>query len=64
MLNTAKRSHTTVEALEMRGYRYAATNKDVKKMKLSSLKITYDDLLFLAVSFLWMAIIAVVIVYV
>lgn len=33
-------------------------------MKLSSLKITYDDLLFLAVSFLWMAIIAVVIVYV
>ena len=64
MLNTAKRSRTTVEALEMRGYRYAATNKDVKKMKLSSLKITYDDLLFLAVSFLWMAIIAVVIVYV
>ena len=63
MLNTAKRSRTTVEALEMRGYRYAATNKDVKKMKLSSLKITYDDLLFLAVSFLWMAIIAVVIVY-
>lgn len=48
----------------MRGYRYAATNKDVKRMKLSSLKITYDDLLFLAVSFLWMAIIAVVIVYV
>ena len=35
MLNTAKRSRTTVEALEMRGYRYAATNKDVKKMKLS-----------------------------
>ena len=64
MLNTAKRSRTTVEVLEMRGYRYAATNKDVKKMKLSSLKITYDDLLFLAVSFLWMAIIAVVIVYV
>ena len=64
MLNTAKRSRTTVEALEMRGYRYAATNKDVKRMKLSSLKITYDDLLFLAVSFLWMAIIAVVIVYV
>ncbi len=64
MLNTAKRSRTTVEALEMRGYRYVATNKDVKKMKLSSLKITYDDLLFLAVSFLWMAIIAVVIVYV
>ncbi len=63
MLNTAKRSRTTVEALEMRGYRYAATNKEVKKMKLSALKITYDDLLFLAVSFLWMAIVAVVMSY-
>ena len=64
MLNTAKRSRTTVEALEMRGYRYAATNKQVKKMKLSSLKVTYDDMLFLAISFLWMAVIAVVIAYV
>lgn len=59
MLNTAKRSRTTVEALEMRGYRYAATNKQVKKMKLSSLKVTYDDMLFLAISFLWMAVVAV-----
>ena len=55
MLNTAKRSRTTVEALELKGYRYAAVNKEVKKMKLSSLKVTYDDLLFLAVSFLWVA---------
>ncbi|MBQ8038880.1 MAG: energy-coupling factor transporter transmembrane protein EcfT [Lachnospiraceae bacterium] len=64
MLNTAKRSRTTVEALEMRGYRYDATNKDVKKMKLSSLKVTYDDMMFLAISFLWMAIIAVVMSYI
>lgn len=64
MLNTAKRSRTTVEALEMRGYRYAATNKEVKRMKLSVLKITYDDLLFLAISFLWMSIVAVVMSYV
>lgn len=63
MLNTAKRSRTTVEALEMRGYRYAATNKEVKKMKLSSLKVTYDDMLFLAISFLWLAIIAVIMSY-
>ena len=48
----------------MRGYRYAATNKDVKKMKLSSLKVTYDDMMFLAISFLWMAIIAVVMSYI
>lgn len=56
MLNTAKRSRTTVEALELRGYRYAASNKAVKKMKLASLKVTYNDMLFLAVSFLWMAV--------
>lgn len=55
MLNTAKRSRTTVEALEIKGYRYAAVNKNVKKIKLSSLKITYNDLLFLAVSFLWIS---------
>ena len=54
MLNTAKRSRTTVEALELRGYRYAASSKAVKKIKLASLKVTYNDLLFLAVSFLWM----------
>ena len=56
MLNTAKRSRTTVEALELKGYRYAAVNKEVRKMKLSSLKITYDDMIFLAISFLWVAV--------
>ncbi len=55
MLNTAKRSRTTVEALELKGYRNAATSPAVKKLKLSSLKIGYDDMLFVAVSFLWMA---------
>ena len=43
MLNTAKRSRTTVEALELRGYRYAAVNKSVKKIKLAALKVTYND---------------------
>lgn len=56
MLNTAKRARTTVEALEIKGYRYAAVNKAVKKMKLSTLKAGYNDLLFLALSFLWMAV--------
>lgn len=56
MLNTAKRVRTTVEALEIKGYRYAAVNKAVKKMKLSTLKVGYNDLLFLALSFLWMAV--------
>lgn len=57
MLNTAKRSRTTVEALEIRGYRYAAVNPEVRKMKLSSLKTGYDDILFVAVSALWMALV-------
>lgn len=56
MLNTAKRSRTTVEALEIKGYRYAAVNKEVKKIKLSNMRVSYDDLLFLAISFLWIAI--------
>ena len=55
MLNTAKRSRTTVEALEIKGYRNAAVSPEVKKLKLSSLKVGYDDLLFVVVSFLWMA---------
>ena len=56
MLNTAKRSRTTVEVLELKGYRYAAVNKKVKKLKLSHLKLSNNDLLFLAVSFLWVAV--------
>ena len=56
MLNTAKRSRTTVEALELRGYRYAAVNKEDKKLKLSSLKVGYNDLMFLAVSLLFVAV--------
>ncbi|WP_302497270.1 energy-coupling factor transporter transmembrane component T family protein, partial [uncultured Flavonifractor sp.] len=56
MLNTAKRSRTTVEALELRGYRYAAVNKAVKKIKLASLKVSCNDGIFLAVSLLVVAV--------
>ena len=55
MLNTAKRARTTAEALELRGYRYAAADPAVRRMKLASLKVTCNDLLFLAVSALWVA---------
>lgn len=55
MLNTAKRSRTTVEALEIRGYRYAATNKEVRRIKLAGLRLTWDDGIFAAVSVLWVA---------
>ena len=56
MLNTAKRSRTTVEVLEIKGYRYAAVNKEVKKIKLSSMKVSNNDLMFLSLSFLWVAV--------
>ena len=55
MLNTAKRSRTTVEALEIKGYRYAAVDKQVKRMKLRTLQVTANDCLFLALSLLWIS---------
>ena len=45
-----------MEVLEIKGYRYAASNKEVKKIKLSSLKTGDNDLLFLSLSFLWVAV--------
>ena len=53
--NIAKRSRTTVEALELKGYRYASSNMDVLKIKLSSLAIGRNDLIFAAVSIAWAA---------
>ena len=55
MLNMAKKSRTTVEALELRGYRYASQNKKVKRMRLSSLRLGRADGVFLAVSVVWTA---------
>lgn len=53
MLNTAKRSRTTVEALELKGYRYAVKDKRVKRMKLCMLKTGRNDYLFLGISVVW-----------
>lgn len=53
MLNTAKRSRTTVEALELKGYRYASTNLKVLKIKLSSLHAGTREAIFVAVSAAW-----------
>ena len=55
MLNTAKRSRTTVEALELKGYRYAATNMKVLKIKLSSQHAGPREAAFAAVSAAWVA---------
>ena len=53
MLNTAKRSRTTVEALELKGYRYASTNLKVLKIKLSSLHAGTREAIFVAASAAW-----------
>ena len=55
MLNTAKRSRTTVEALELRGYRYSIQNPEVKKMRLAMLKVTRNDGIFIGISVIWAA---------
>ena len=55
MLNTAKRSRTTVEALELKGYRYAATNPKVLKIKLSSLHAGSREAAFAGASAAWVA---------
>ncbi|MNO29243.1 Energy-coupling factor transporter transmembrane protein EcfT [compost metagenome] len=56
MLNTAKRSRTTVEALETRGYTYALNNPKVKKLKLSYLKLKQADWIFAASSVIYIAV--------
>lgn len=55
MLNTAKRSRTTVEALEIKGYRHALKDPKVRRMKLSMLKVTRRDGIFVVLSALWIA---------
>ncbi|WP_150267564.1 energy-coupling factor transporter transmembrane component T family protein [Paenibacillus tepidiphilus] len=54
MLNTAKRSRTTVEALETRGYNYAVNNPQVKKLKLSYLSLKPRDWMFAGVTALYL----------
>jgi energy-coupling factor transport system permease protein len=63
MLNTAKRSRTTVEALEIKGYRYAISNKEVKKIKLSALKFTQRDFIFSMISVIWVLVSFIVSTY-
>jgi len=50
ILNTAKRTRTTVEALEVKGFTYAVKDPKVKRIKLAYLKILPRDWVFLAAS--------------
>ena len=56
ILNTAKRTRTTVEGLQIKGYTYAVDRPEVKKIKLAHLKITDQDVLFIALTVLITAI--------
>lgn len=55
MLNTAKRSRTTIEALETRGFTYGLNNPKVKKLKLAYLKMKISDWCFLSGSTVYIA---------
>ncbi|MGL4818739.1 MAG: energy-coupling factor transporter transmembrane component T family protein [Bacilli bacterium] len=46
MLNTAKRVRTTVEALETKGFTYAIGKPEVKRRRLSYMKIDRTDVIF------------------
>lgn len=47
MLNVAKRTRLTVEALEVRGFSYSLHNPEAKKQKLSYLKLRKQDYIFI-----------------
>jgi len=56
MLNMAKKSRTTVEALEIKGYHHALKNPEVKKLKQARLKIKTSDVLFSLVSIVYVCV--------
>ncbi len=47
ILNTAKRTRTTVEGLEIRGYSYALNHPEAKRLRLAYLRVRPTDLFFL-----------------
>lgn len=55
ILNTAKRTRTTVEALEVKGFTYSIHDPKVKKIKLAYMKVLPRDYVLLLLSLLYMA---------
>ncbi len=55
MLNTAKRTRTTVEALETKGFTYAAEHPAGRRIRLSHLRADRWDVLLIAVTALLVA---------
>lgn len=50
MLNTAMRTRTTVEGLEVKGFTYALDNPETRELRLRYLRIRRRDVIFLAVN--------------
>ncbi|MCI3927003.1 energy-coupling factor transporter transmembrane protein EcfT [Paenibacillus sp. TRM 82003] len=50
MLNTAKRTRTTVEALECKGFTYSGKHPEAKRIRLAYMKVKPLDWLFLVAS--------------
>ncbi|MDZ5782037.1 energy-coupling factor transporter transmembrane component T family protein [Marinococcus luteus] len=57
MLNTAKRTRTTVEALEVRGFSYSLHSSEAKKQKLSHLTFGSREHLFIGINALLLIVI-------
>ncbi|KGR75942.1 energy-coupling factor transporter transmembrane component T family protein [Ureibacillus sinduriensis] len=57
ILNSAKRSRTTVEALETKGFTYGANNLQMIKLKTGYLKLTYNDYAFTMISIFYLIIV-------
>ncbi|MBD8070148.1 energy-coupling factor transporter transmembrane component T family protein [Bacillus sp. PS06] len=57
ILNTAKRSRTTVEALETKGFSYGAKDSNMIKLKTGYLKLTYIDYAFVMITILYLIIV-------
>ena len=57
ILNTAKRSRTTVEALEVKGFTYGANNREMVRLKTGYLKLTYIDYSFIMITILYLVIV-------
>ncbi|MDQ6422183.1 energy-coupling factor transporter transmembrane component T [Paenibacillus sp. LHD-117] len=55
ILNTAKRTRTTVEALEVRGFTYSLVSQEAKRLKLAYLRVTASDYAFLGFTVHYMA---------
>ena len=60
ILSTAKRARTTVEALETKGFSYAFTKPEVKKIKLAHLSLRFRDYAFICFSVFYVVLVFLV----